>query len=82
MSEPPFTPIDPVRFAARLFPRHPSRPFTDWMEATRPRMDVKERSYCWPNLTRKEPPPKIVFKQGPAIRFQGWPNLTDKEPLP
>ena len=54
MSEPPFTPIDPVRFAARLFPRHYSRPFTDWMEPTRPRMDVKERSYCWPNLTRKD----------------------------
>jgi hypothetical protein len=43
----------PVRFAARLFPRHYSRPFTDWMEATRPRTDVKERAYCWPNLTRR-----------------------------
>ena len=53
VSEPPFTPIDPVRFAARLFPRHYSRPLTDWMEATRPRMDVKERAYCWPNLTRR-----------------------------
>jgi hypothetical protein len=53
MSEPPFTPIDPVRFAARLFPRHPSRPFTDWMEPTRPRMGATQRAYCWPNLTRK-----------------------------
>ena len=54
MTPQPFTPIDPVRVAARLFPRSHSRPFTDWMEATRPRMDVKERSYCWPNLTRKD----------------------------
>ena len=72
----------PVRFVGHVMPSHPARPVTDWMEATRYRPDVKERAYCWPNLTRKEPPPKIVFKQGPAIRFQGWPNLTDKEPLP
>jgi hypothetical protein len=79
-----FTPIDPVRFAARLFPRSHSRPFTDWMEPTRPRTDVKERAYGWPNLTQKDPLPNTVdpFKQGPTMRFHGWPNLTHKELLP
>ena len=53
----PFTPGDLANFAARLFPRHYSRPVTDWIEATRYRRDERERSYSWPNLTRKEPRP-------------------------
>ena len=54
MTNRPFTPGDYVRFISRIVgPRYPSRPVTDWMEPTRPRMDVKERSYCWPNLTRR-----------------------------
>jgi len=45
----------PARFVGHVMPSQPSRPVTDWMEATRPRMDQKERSYVWPNLTRKVP---------------------------
>ncbi len=45
----------PIRFVGRVMPSHPARPVTDWMEATRLRMDQKERSYVWPNLTRKVP---------------------------
>ena len=46
----------PVRFVSHFLP--PQRagcPVTDWMEATRYRPDQKERSYVWPNLTRKVP---------------------------
>lgn len=50
----PFTSGDYVRFIARIVgPRPSGRKTHDWIEPTRPRMDVKERSYCWPNLTRK-----------------------------
>jgi hypothetical protein len=45
----------PVRFVGHVMPSHPARPVTDWMEATRYRLDQKERSYVWPNLTRKVP---------------------------